>query len=77
MSSKTHSHKRTHTKRNPKLKPSRIPKRKYDWRMKMLAGTIAFVLLAGGTFAHWSAKRDEVLIAKNTSNSIKNISTAS
>jgi hypothetical protein len=77
MSRKTHSHKRNHTKRSPKPKPSRVPKRKHDWRTQMLAGAIVAALLAGGTFAHWRAKRDEVLIAKNTPNPIKNISTAS
>lgn len=77
MSRKTHSHKRSYTKRSPKQKPSRESRRKYDWRTKIVAGAIAVVLLAGGTFAHWRAKRDEVLIAKNTPNSVKNISTAS
>jgi RHS repeat-associated protein len=76
MSRKPHSHKRNRTKRSLKRKPSRVPKR-YDWRMKIIAGAIAFVLLAGGTFAHWSAKHDEVLIAKNTINPAKNISPAS
>ena len=43
----------------------------------MLAGTIAFVLLAGGTFADLRAGRDELLIAKSTPNPVKNISAAS
>jgi RHS repeat-associated protein len=77
MSRKTHSHKRNRTKRSPKLKPSRAPKRRYDWRTKIIAGAVAFALLAGGTFAHWRAKHDEVLIAKNTPNFTKNIPPAS
>ena len=78
MSRRTHSRKRTHTKRNPKHKPSHVFSRRYDWRTKVLAGAIAFVLLAGGTLAHWRAKSDEVLVARNTPPSpVKNISTAS
>lgn len=77
MSRKTHSHKRTHAKRSPKRKPSRPSKRSYDWRTKILAGAIAFALLAGGTFAHWRANNDEVLIAKNIPSPVKNIPTIS
>lgn len=77
MSRKTHSHKRSYTKKSPKRKSSSVPKRRYDWRAKMLAGAIAVALLAGGTFAHWRAKHDEVLIANNTPNPVKNISTVS
>lgn len=77
MSRKTHSHKHTHAKKSPKRKLSRVTSRRYDWRAKLLAGAITFVLLAGGTFAHWRAQRDEVLLAKNTPSPVKNISTAS
>jgi RHS repeat-associated protein len=77
MARNTHSHKHSHLKRSTKRKPSRVPKRRYDWRTKILAGAIAAALLAGGTFAHWRAKPDEDLIAKNTPNPVKNISTSS
>jgi RHS repeat-associated protein len=77
MAKKTRSPKRNRTKRTPKRKLNRVTPRRYDWRTKILAGAIAFALLAGGTFAHWRAKRDEVLIAKNTPHPVKNISTAS
>ena len=78
MSRKTHPHKRTHAKRNLKQKPGRVSPRRYDWRTKVLAGAIAFVLLAGGALAHWRAKPDEVLVARNIPPTpVKNISTAS
>jgi RHS repeat-associated protein len=51
--------------------------RRYAWRTKIIAGAIAATLLAGITFAHWRAKRDEGLIANNIPKQVKNLPTAS
>jgi RHS repeat-associated protein len=77
LSRKSHPHKHTRANKSPKRKASNVTPRWYSWRSKAVAGVLAFMLLAGGTFAHWRAKHNEPLIAKNTPNPVKNISTAS
>ncbi len=37
---------------------SGVTSHQYDWRSKTVAGVLAFMLLAGGTFAHWQAGYD-------------------
>lgn len=67
MSRKAHSHKRNHTKINPKQQPSRVLPRSYDWRTKILVAVLAFALIGGGTFAQWKAIRSEAIpVAKSS-----------
>ena len=72
MSRKTHSHKGTSVNRNRRLRSRSVASRPYNWRVKLLAVTISFVLLGGGTVAHWRTRSGEDLIARSLPGSANN-----